>query len=69
MHNVAETTHDEFPGDEPTHRELPSGRWVIQVDKGARMLEHAIARLEAGAETSEVIDSLREAHRLVDGVR
>jgi hypothetical protein len=51
----------------PTLRESPSGRWIVAVDRGARKLEGAIARLEAGADVAEVLDELREAHALVDG--
>jgi hypothetical protein len=53
--------------EEPTARESPSGRWIVAVDRGARKLEGAIARLEAGADVAEVLDELREAHALVDG--
>jgi len=39
----------------------------VAVDRGARKLEEAISRLEAGADVAEVLDVLREAHALVDG--
>ena len=58
---------DEFPEDIPTTKELPSGRWIIAVDRGARKLEAAIDAIEAGTDPADLLDVLKEAHRLVNG--
>ena len=59
--NCARNKEDE------TKREVPSGRWIVAVDRGARTLEGAIARIEAGADVADVLDELKRAHALVNG--
>jgi hypothetical protein len=59
--------HQDDEEESPTVREAPSGRWIVAVDRGARKLEDAIARLEAGGDVATVLDELRAAHQLVNG--
>lgn len=59
--------HTRDEEDTPTRRESPSGRWIVAVDRGARLLEAAIARLEAGGDPGEALEDLRQAHQLVKG--
>jgi hypothetical protein len=62
MSNVTPFEEEETP----TRREAPSGRWIASVDRGARKLEAAIGRLEAGVDVAEVLDELKAAHQLVN---
>jgi hypothetical protein len=60
--------HDPFEDDEkPTVRHTPSGQWIVSVDRASKRLEDAIARIEAGADPSDVLPELKEAHALVNG--
>ncbi len=60
--------HVPFDDDElPTVRDTPSGQWIVAVDRASKRLEAAIARIESGADASDVLETLKEAHRLVNG--
>ncbi len=63
MHTIATIEEN----DEPTKKESPSGKWIVSVDRGARKLAAAIHAIDAGAEPADVVETLREAHALVNG--
>ena len=66
MHTTVE--REDFPDDEtPTRREALTGKWIVAVDRGARKLEDAILRLEAGDKIEEVIEELKKIRALVNG--
>jgi hypothetical protein len=65
--NMFSIAHEDGESELATVREAPSATWIVAVDRGARKLEDAIARLEAGANVDDVLDELREAHGLVNG--
>ncbi|MBV9949316.1 MAG: hypothetical protein JOZ69_20900 [Myxococcales bacterium] len=58
--------HEQDEEESPTLREQPSGKWLIAVDRGARLIEAAIERLEAGGDVAVALEDLRRAHRLVN---
>jgi hypothetical protein len=60
-------TIEQDDDESPTTRESPSGKWIIAVDRGQRLIESAIARLEAGDDVQAAIEDLRAAHALVGG--
>jgi hypothetical protein len=55
------------PEETPTKRDAPSGKWIVAVDRGQKLIESAIARLEAGGDVEAALSDLRDAHRLVNG--
>jgi hypothetical protein len=55
------------PDEIPTQRDAPSGKWIVAVDRGGKLIESAIARLEAGGDLEAALSELRDAHRLVNG--
>jgi hypothetical protein len=62
MSNVTPFEEEETP----TKREAPSGKWIVAVDRGQKLIESAIDRLEGG-DVETALSELREAHRLVNG--
>jgi hypothetical protein len=69
MPTLPQATRDEdFPDDEPDTKKLPiSGAWIVANDRGARKLAAAIELLEAGADPEDLLETLKEAHALVNG--
>ncbi len=60
--------HDEFPEDEPDTLKLPpSGAWIVATHRAQRHLAAAIELLENGADPEDLLETLKEAHRLVNG--
>ncbi|MGA7124038.1 MAG: hypothetical protein WBY94_28305 [Polyangiaceae bacterium] len=53
--------------EEPTVREMPSGAFIVAADRGARKLAAAIELLESGADPEDLLETLKEAHALVNG--
>jgi hypothetical protein len=54
----------------PTAREVPSGKWIIAVDRAQQFIRRAIERLEAHGEIPDVaaaLEDLRAAASLAGG--
>ncbi|HZU82379.1 MAG TPA: hypothetical protein VE987_05665 [Polyangiaceae bacterium] len=67
MHTLErERDEDEIP----TAREVPSGKWIVAVDRAQQLIRTAIDRLEAHAHIADVaaaIEDLRAAAALTRG--
>lgn len=57
----------EFSDEISTKRQSPSGKWIVAVDRGQRLIESAIATLEAGGDVEAAIAELKAARKLVNG--
>jgi hypothetical protein len=64
---VTKIERDDFPDEKPTRREAPSGRWLVAVDRGQKLIESAIEKLENGGDVQDVLEDLRQALALVNG--
>lgn len=54
----------------PTAREVPSGKWIIAVDRASQLIHRAILRLESHEELEDVaaaLEDLRNAAELTHG--